>query len=97
MTVVSVGTTSATVSWEQPDGTDQTQLQYLVSYQSPGRDRHITITSSLSITLSDLRPASEYSVSVCSLLENRKQSGTVSTTIRTSKTSLFYRCGNNYM
>ena len=68
LTVHSVDTTSATVSWEQPDGMDQTQLQYQISYQCPGRDLLITTTSSLRITLYDLQPASEYSVSVCSLL-----------------------------
>ncbi|XP_067107206.1 interferon-induced very large GTPase 1-like [Osmerus mordax] len=63
LTVVSVDATSVTVSWEQPGGMDQTQLQYQVSYQSPGTDQLTTITtSSLSMTLSDLRPASEYSV-----------------------------------
>ena len=89
LTVVSVDTTSATVSWEQPGGMDQTQLQYQVSYQSPGTDQHITTTtSSLSITLSDLRPASEYSVSVCSLLDNREKSPPVLYTFTTSKALL---------
>ena len=86
LTVVFVDTTSATVSWEQPDGMNQIQLQYQVSYQTPGTDRHITTsTSSLNITLADLRPASEYSVSVCCLLHNRLMSPSVSTTFTTSK------------
>ncbi|XP_046881374.1 interferon-induced very large GTPase 1-like isoform X2 [Hypomesus transpacificus] len=84
LTVVFVDTTSATVSWEQPDGMNQIQLQYQVSYQTPGTDRHITTsTSSLNITLADLRPASEYSVSVCCLLHNRLMSPSVSTTFTT--------------
>ena len=78
-------TTSANVSWEKPDGMDQTKLQYQVSYQSPGTDQLTITTSSLSITLSDLRPASEYSVSVCSLLGNREKSPPVLYTFTTSK------------
>ncbi|XP_062334782.1 up-regulator of cell proliferation-like [Osmerus eperlanus] len=84
LTVVSVDATSATVSWEQPDGMNQTQLQYQVSYQSPGTDQlTTTTTSSLSITLSDLRPASEYSVRVCSVLECGLKSQPVSHTFST--------------
>uniref|UniRef100_A0A8C7W0F8 C-type lectin domain-containing protein n=1 Tax=Oncorhynchus mykiss TaxID=8022 RepID=A0A8C7W0F8_ONCMY len=83
LTVDSVDTTSAAVSWSQPPGLDQTQHQYQISYHCPGTEPHITTTSSPSITLSDLKPATEYSVTVCTVLENGKQSQLVSTTFTT--------------
>ncbi|XP_052372914.1 fibronectin-like [Oncorhynchus keta] len=83
LTVDSVDTTSAAVSWNQPPGLNQTQHQYQISYRCPGTEPHITTTSSPSITLSDLKPATEYSVTVCTVLENGKQSRLVSTTLTT--------------
>ncbi|XP_071264265.1 receptor-type tyrosine-protein phosphatase H-like isoform X1 [Salvelinus alpinus] len=83
LTVDSVDTTSAAVSWSQPPGLDQTQHHYQISYHCPGTEPHITTTSSHSITLSDLKPATEYSVTVCTVLENGKQSELVSTTFTT--------------
>ncbi|KAK6324547.1 hypothetical protein J4Q44_G00038890 [Coregonus suidteri] len=83
LTVDSVDTTSAAVSWSQPPGLDQTQHHYQISYHCPGTEPHITTTSSYSITLSDLKPATEYSVTVCTVLENGKQSQLVLTTLTT--------------
>uniref|UniRef100_A0A4W5R2W4 Fibronectin type-III domain-containing protein n=1 Tax=Hucho hucho TaxID=62062 RepID=A0A4W5R2W4_9TELE len=83
LTVDSVDTTSAAVSWNQPPGLDQTQHHYQISYRCPGTETHITTTSSHSITLSDLKPATEYSVTVCTVLENGRQSQLVSTTLTT--------------
>ncbi|XP_038856247.1 fibronectin-like isoform X4 [Salvelinus namaycush] len=83
LTVDSVDTTSAAVSWSQPPGLDQTQHHYQISYRCPGTELHITTTSSHSITLSDLKPATEYSVTVCTVLENGKQSQLVLTTFTT--------------
>ncbi|XP_045578947.1 interferon-induced very large GTPase 1 isoform X2 [Salmo salar] len=83
LTVDSVDTTSAAVSWNQPPGFDQTQHHYQISYHCPGTEPHITTTSSHSITLSDLQGGTQYSVSVCTVLENRKQSQLVSTTLTT--------------
>ncbi|KAK6324542.1 hypothetical protein J4Q44_G00038840, partial [Coregonus suidteri] len=83
LTVDSVDTTSAAVSWNQPPGLDQTQHHYQISYRCPGTEPHITTTSSHSITLSDLQPATEYSVTVCTVLENGKQSQLVLTTLTT--------------
>ncbi|KAL1023621.1 hypothetical protein UPYG_G00043640 [Umbra pygmaea] len=83
LTVDSVDTTSATVIWNQPPGLDQTHHQYKISYCCPGTERHITTTSSASITLSDLKPATEYSVTVCTVLENGMESQMVLTTINT--------------
>jgi hypothetical protein len=85
LTVDSVDTTSAAVSWNQPPGLDQTQHQYQISYHCPGTEPHITTTSSPSISLSDLQPATQYSVTVCTVLENGKQSELVFTTFTTSK------------
>uniref|UniRef100_A0A4W5RS87 Uncharacterized protein n=1 Tax=Hucho hucho TaxID=62062 RepID=A0A4W5RS87_9TELE len=83
LTVDSVNTTSAAVSWSQPPGLDQTQHHYQISYRCPGTEPHITTTSSHSITLSDLQPATEYSVTVCTVLENGRQSQLVLTTLTT--------------
>uniref|UniRef100_A0A8C7K9R1 Fibronectin type-III domain-containing protein n=1 Tax=Oncorhynchus kisutch TaxID=8019 RepID=A0A8C7K9R1_ONCKI len=83
LTVDSVDTTSATVSWSQSPGLDQTQHHYQISYRCSGTEPHITTTSSPSITLSDLKPATEYSVTVCTVLENGKQSQLVLTTFTT--------------
>ncbi|KAM9398957.1 interferon-induced very large GTPase 1-like [Salvelinus alpinus] len=83
LTVDSVDTTSAAVSWSQPPGLDQTQHHYQISYHCPGTEPHITTTSSHSITLSDLQCGTQYSVTVCSVLENGKQSQLVSTTLTT--------------
>ncbi|KAM9399023.1 receptor-type tyrosine-protein phosphatase H-like isoform 3-T4 [Salvelinus alpinus] len=83
LTVDSVDTTSAAVSWSQPPGLDQTQHHYQISYRCPGTEPHITTTSSHSITLSDLQGGTQYSVTVCTVLENGKQSQLVSTTLTT--------------
>ncbi|XP_064859315.1 fibronectin-like [Oncorhynchus nerka] len=85
LTVNSVDTTSAAVSWSQPPGLDQTQHHYQISYHCPGTEPHITTTSSPSITLSDLQGGTQYSVTVCTVLENGKQSELESTTLTTSK------------
>ncbi|KAM9398950.1 LOW QUALITY PROTEIN: interferon-induced very large GTPase 1-like [Salvelinus alpinus] len=83
LTVDSVDTTSAAVSWNQPPGLDQTQHHYQIYYRCPGTEPHITTTSSHSITLSDLQGGTQYSVTVCTVLENGKQSQLVSTTLTT--------------
>uniref|UniRef100_A0AAZ3PVA7 Interferon-induced very large GTPase 1-like n=1 Tax=Oncorhynchus tshawytscha TaxID=74940 RepID=A0AAZ3PVA7_ONCTS len=83
LTVDSVDTTSAAVSWSQPPGLDKTRHHYQISYHCPGTEPHITTTSSHSITLSDLQCGPQYSVTVCTVLENGKQSQLVSTTLTT--------------
>ncbi|XP_055766455.1 receptor-type tyrosine-protein phosphatase H-like [Salvelinus fontinalis] len=83
LTVYSVESTSAAVSWNQPPGLDQTQHHYQISYHCPGTEPHITTTSSHSITLSDLQCVTQYSVTVCTVLENGKQSQLVSATLTT--------------
>ncbi|XP_045578958.1 uncharacterized protein isoform X4 [Salmo salar] len=83
LNVDSVETTSAAVSWSQPPGLNQTKHHYQISYRCPGTERHITTTSSHSITLSGLKPGTEYSVTVCTVLENGKQSQLVLTTFTT--------------
>ncbi|KAK6324583.1 hypothetical protein J4Q44_G00039250 [Coregonus suidteri] len=84
LNVDSVDTTSAAVSWSQPPGLDQTQHHYQISYHCPGTEPHITTTSSHSITLSDLQCGTQYSVTVCTVLENGIQSQLVSTTFNTN-------------
>ncbi|XP_029621737.1 fibronectin-like [Salmo trutta] len=83
LTVDSADTTSAAVSWSQPPGLDQTQHHYQISYHCPGTEPHITTTSSHSITLSDLQGGTQYSVTVCTMLEDGRQSQLVSTTLTT--------------
>uniref|UniRef100_A0A4W5QFS9 Uncharacterized protein n=1 Tax=Hucho hucho TaxID=62062 RepID=A0A4W5QFS9_9TELE len=83
LTVDSVDTTSAAVSWSQPPGLDQTQHHYQISYHCPGTEPHITTTSSHSITLSDLQGGTQYSVTVCTVLDNGKKSQLASTTLTT--------------
>uniref|UniRef100_A0A4W5RNB4 Uncharacterized protein n=1 Tax=Hucho hucho TaxID=62062 RepID=A0A4W5RNB4_9TELE len=83
LTVDSVDTTSAAVSWSQPPGLDQTKHHYQISYRCPGTEPHITTTFSHNITLSDLKPGTEYSVTVCTVLENGRQSQLVSTNLTT--------------
>ncbi|XP_062303186.1 interferon-induced very large GTPase 1-like isoform X1 [Osmerus eperlanus] len=86
LTVVSVGTTSATVSWEHPDGMEQTQLQYQVSWQSPGtRDNsdNKTIEIGCSTKLNGLQPATQYTVSVSTMFKTGEKSEPVHTTFNT--------------
>uniref|UniRef100_A0A4W5NTC4 Fibronectin type-III domain-containing protein n=1 Tax=Hucho hucho TaxID=62062 RepID=A0A4W5NTC4_9TELE len=85
LTVDSVDTTSAAVSWSQPPGLDQSQHHYQISYHCPGTEPHITTTSSHSITLSDLQCGKQYTVTVCTVLENGTQSQLMSTTFTTCK------------
>ncbi|KAK6324570.1 hypothetical protein J4Q44_G00039120 [Coregonus suidteri] len=85
LTVNSVDTTSAAVSWSQPPELDQTQHHYQISYRCPGTEPHITTTSSHSINLSDMKPGTQYSVTVCTVLENGKKSQLVLTTLTTGK------------
>uniref|UniRef100_A0A3P8Y5Z4 Uncharacterized protein n=1 Tax=Esox lucius TaxID=8010 RepID=A0A3P8Y5Z4_ESOLU len=83
LTVDSVGTTSATVNWKHPPGLDQTHHHYQISYHCPGTEPHTTTTSTTFISLSDLRPATEYSVTVCTVMDNGKKSQLGSTTLNT--------------
>ncbi|CDR18042.1 unnamed protein product [Oncorhynchus mykiss] len=89
LTVDSVDTTSAAVSWSQPPGLDHTQHHYQISYHCSGTEPHITTTSSHGITLSELQCGTQYSVTVCTVLENGKQSQLSSTTLTTSKGLLY--------
>ncbi|XP_064880817.1 interferon-induced very large GTPase 1-like isoform X2 [Oncorhynchus nerka] len=83
LNVDSVNTTSATLSWHQPSGMDQAQLHYLISYDCRGKEICIK-TDSSTITFPDLQPATEYSVTVSTVLENGNKSQPVSTTFTTN-------------
>ncbi|KAJ7993834.1 hypothetical protein DPEC_G00258820 [Dallia pectoralis] len=80
-----VDTTSATVSWSQPDEILNTDHHYQISYHSTGTDEvdNSSTISQTSINLSDLEPASEYTVTVCTVLENDKKSQPLTTTFNT--------------
>uniref|UniRef100_A0A6Q2WYR2 Uncharacterized protein n=2 Tax=Esox lucius TaxID=8010 RepID=A0A6Q2WYR2_ESOLU len=83
LTVDSVDTTSATVNWRHPPGLDQTHHHYQISYHCPGTEPHTTTTSTTSITLSDLRPVTEYSVTVWTVMEDEQLSEWVPTNFTT--------------
>ncbi|KAG7458478.1 hypothetical protein MATL_G00220610 [Megalops atlanticus] len=82
LTEESVDTTSFTLSWREPHGLDQTPC-FLVSYSSPGTEPQFISTESLTVTLSNLQPGTEYTVSVFTELENGNQSEAASKSICT--------------
>ncbi|XP_023835522.1 interferon-induced very large GTPase 1-like isoform X2 [Salvelinus sp. IW2-2015] len=86
LNVHSVTTSSATVRWNQPHGIEETQHYYQISYHRSGKEKHIITTSLQSNTLHVLKPGTQYSVTVCTVLENGEQSQLVSTTFNTYPT-----------
>ncbi|KAG9330734.1 hypothetical protein JZ751_022312, partial [Albula glossodonta] len=86
LTIDSVTTTSFSVRWSKPDELDQTP-SFLVSNCSPGTDPQFISTELHSTVLSNLQPGRQYTVSVCTVLENGEQSETVSRTLYTEPSS----------
>ncbi|KAG7458480.1 hypothetical protein MATL_G00220630 [Megalops atlanticus] len=82
LTEESVDTTSLTLSWREPHGLDQTP-HFLVSYSSPGTEPQFISTASHSTVLSNLQPGTEYTVRVCTVLENGGQSEATSKSVCT--------------
>ncbi|XP_055765570.1 interferon-induced very large GTPase 1-like [Salvelinus fontinalis] len=86
LNVHSVTTSSATVRWNQSHEFEETQHHYQISYHRTGKEKHIITTSLQSNTLHVLKPGTQYSVTVCTVLENGVQSQLVSTTFNTYPT-----------
>ncbi|XP_055765125.1 interferon-induced very large GTPase 1-like [Salvelinus fontinalis] len=86
LNVHSVTTSSATVRWNQSHEFEETQHHYQISYHRSGKEKHIITTSLQSNTLHVLKPGTQYSVTVCTVLENGEQSQLVSTTFNTYPT-----------
>ncbi|KAJ8377294.1 hypothetical protein AAFF_G00261430 [Aldrovandia affinis] len=63
---------------KRPHGLDQTP-HFLVSYCCPGKDTQSISTASYSTVLSNLQPGTEYTVSVCTVLENGESEATSQT------------------
>ncbi|KAG9328402.1 hypothetical protein JZ751_014050, partial [Albula glossodonta] len=80
--VDSVTMTSLSLCWSEPHGLDQTP-RFLVSYCSPGTKPQPIFTASCSTVLLNLQPGTQYTVNVCTVLENGEQSEAVSQTIYT--------------
>ncbi|KAJ8355275.1 hypothetical protein AAFF_G00076300, partial [Aldrovandia affinis] len=78
LTVDSVDVTSVSLRWSRPHGLDQTP-RFLVSYCCPGKDTQSISTASYSTVLSNLQPGTEYTVSVCTVLENGESEATSQT------------------
>ncbi|KAG9328373.1 hypothetical protein JZ751_014433, partial [Albula glossodonta] len=86
--VDSVTMTSLSLCWSEPHGLDQTP-RFLVSYCSPGTKPQPIFTASCSTVLLNLQPGTQYTVNVCTVLENGEQSEAVSQTIYTGKSAIY--------
>ncbi|KAG9332297.1 hypothetical protein JZ751_015399, partial [Albula glossodonta] len=75
-----LGMTSFSLRWSKPRRLDQTH-SFLVSCCSPGTEPQLISTASCNTVLYDLQPDTLYTVSVCTVLENGKQSEAISQTI----------------
>ncbi|XP_072563200.1 GTPase IMAP family member 8-like [Paramormyrops kingsleyae] len=71
LSISSRGTTSVTLTWEQPKGMEDISHSYSVTWtdSSSSQSRSI-ITDENEVVLSSLRPGTEYSLSVCTMLKD---------------------------
>ena len=76
---------SADLSWSPGHGTDQVPHLFEVSYHSEGNEPKIISTESCSTTLPGLHSDTQYTVSICTVLQGGKKSKSVSTTFHTSE------------
>ncbi|MGH0128750.1 UNVERIFIED_CONTAM: hypothetical protein FKN15_044102 [Acipenser sinensis] len=82
----SVGSDTASLSWGSPDNLDGIPHSFKITYSSSDRSHQDFITaSSNSTVISKLRPGTEYSFTVNTVLENGTQSMPASATVCTSK------------
>ncbi|XP_028835866.1 fibronectin-like isoform X2 [Denticeps clupeoides] len=72
---VTKGTTSASVTWSKPEGVDQ--ASYLLSLRSDGEEEEIFYTDHLRYSLSGLKPATEYTIGVHTVLSSGHKSRTL--------------------
>ncbi|KAG9339845.1 hypothetical protein JZ751_022348 [Albula glossodonta] len=89
LTVDLVTLTSVSLRWSELHGLDQTP-SFLVSTCSPGTEPHVISTELHSTVLSNLQSSTQYTVSVCTVLENGEQSEAVSKTLYTGTLNICY-------
>ncbi|MGH0128408.1 UNVERIFIED_CONTAM: hypothetical protein FKN15_004738 [Acipenser sinensis] len=81
----SVGSDTASLSWGSPDNLDGIPHSFKITYSSSDRSHLDSITaSSNSTVISNLRPGTEYSLTVNTVLENGTQSMPASATVCTN-------------
>ncbi|XP_041092890.1 interferon-induced very large GTPase 1-like [Polyodon spathula] len=86
--IESMESDSVSLSWGSPDNMDGIPHSFHITYSSSDKSHQDSITApSNSTVISELRPGREYSFTVTTVLENRTQSTSVSTSVCT-KTSL---------
>ncbi|XP_070293244.1 interferon-induced very large GTPase 1-like [Salvelinus sp. IW2-2015] len=73
-----------TIHWSKAHRMEKTPQCFLISYSSPGTEPKAIHIEDCHMRLSDLRPGTQYTVSVSTVLNNGEQSEPVSTTIYTS-------------
>ncbi|XP_076118849.1 fibronectin-like [Alosa pseudoharengus] len=74
----------ADLSWSLHQGMEQIPHSFLISYHSEGTEPQTISTESCSTTLTDLQPDTQYTISVCTVLQSGRKSESVPTTIHTS-------------
>ncbi|XP_063070447.1 interferon-induced very large GTPase 1-like [Engraulis encrasicolus] len=74
---------SARISWQVPTDIQETPHSFLVSYQSEGTEAKIIATRISHVLLSDLRPATDYTVDIYTELQNGEKSQPTSVHIKT--------------
>ncbi|XP_063069298.1 uncharacterized protein LOC134460722 [Engraulis encrasicolus] len=82
VTVGSITPTSAELSWSL-QVMQQIPHRFLISYWCEGTEPQIISTAMCSITLKDLQPNTQYTISVCCELENGEKSEAASSRIKT--------------
>ncbi|XP_048851879.1 GTPase IMAP family member 9-like isoform X3 [Brienomyrus brachyistius] len=71
LSISSLGTTSVTLTWDKPKGMEDISHSYSVTWtDSSSSQSHSIITDENEVVLSSLRPGTEYSLSVCTMLKD---------------------------
>ncbi|XP_076003751.1 up-regulator of cell proliferation-like isoform X2 [Genypterus blacodes] len=77
------GTTTLSLKWTKGDKLEQIPHGFLLTIRSQGKETLAIYTEDCNKMFSDLKPHTEYNISVSSLLSNQRQSEPVSVTIHT--------------
>uniref|UniRef100_A0AAY3ZZ31 Fibronectin type-III domain-containing protein n=1 Tax=Denticeps clupeoides TaxID=299321 RepID=A0AAY3ZZ31_9TELE len=86
LTVVSVSSTSAKISWIPPHGMDQIPHSFLISYWSKESKIESISTDSSSTEITELKPDTPYTLTVCTEVKHGGRSQETSTNIHTTPT-----------